>query len=160
MVEKSHKKSIGFSVLPPEEILIDTQYTLTVNIADLHGQFDIDHSRLYHYAQRYLKGVAGLEYRLYPEYSKRGRLHLHGIIEFKKEISIMCFYDNMMDMLSKSSIEIDTISEMQKWSEYIVKQEKYMRRYCEKKHVIYEFTRDSVQPMETPRSKTSIEKWL
>lgn len=161
MVEKpNNPRYRDVSILKPEEIELKTQYTITINIADLHGQFDIDHSKLYGFVQRYMRGIPGLDFRMYLEYSKKGRLHLHGIVMFNKEVAVMQFYENLMEMLSKASIEVDTIKDMQTWSEYLVKQESYMKLYCEKKHVIYEFTRDSVNGIETPRSKTGIERWL
>lgn len=160
MVEKSSKPfKSGFSLIQPEEIELDTQYTLTINIADLHGQFDIDHNRLYVYVQKYIRRK-GIEFRLYPEYSKKGRLHLHGIITFKTGNAIMDFYASVMEQTYKSMMEIDTIEDIQTWSEYITKQEKYMRPYCEKKRTIYEFTQDSVNYPETPKHKRSIERWF
>lgn len=150
----------GFSVPKLEEVVLGTQYTLTINIAASDGIFTIDHDELYRFCQVYLKGTAGVIFRLYPEYSRTGRLHLHGYIQFETERSVVRFYERIPRMMKECKMEIDTIGDIQKWTAYVTKQQRFIEPYCMSEKRIYEFTRDSVAPLETPKNKKPIEQWF
>jgi len=89
---------------------------------------------------------------MYPEMSKAGRLHFHGICMFSKDSDILPFYVRDLKILNAHSQgEIDTIQTMQHDVDsdvesiapkccrecYMAKQEFLMRPWCDKYQVEY-----------------------
>jgi hypothetical protein len=60
------------------------------------------------------------------EISRNGRIHMHGYIKFK---SIAIFYLKLPRLLKRCTIEIDTITDLEKWEEYCTKGKDYLKNF-------------------------------
>lgn len=114
------------SIMSPELVLVDTEYTLTINPNDDFQFFNDIGSERIKKSENHIKYLM----RKYPnfimnlqlEVSRTGRLHWHGTILFKKQKHITDFYlEAIHDLLLKHHIEMDTIADPQKWKEYCLK---------------------------------------
>lgn len=118
------------NVIAPEDILLNTMYTFTISWSD-HYQYWGENLRI---DKNYLASAKLLhdikpEFFLNMEVSKNGRLHWHGYILFKDYDSVRDFYVNSLYKIEmKAIMEIDTITDIQKWEDYIVKQTKFMNK--------------------------------
>lgn len=111
-----------------EDVIINVPYTFTVSPSDDYQYFNEDdrEDKFYKLWKMYFRKWIDINVYLHPELSPRGRLHFHGTILFKTEKAIKKFYlFYVSDILRKSQIEIDTITDPDKWSLYCAKQSKY-----------------------------------
>lgn len=77
--------------------------------------------------------IGEIEYYLYMEVSKTGRLHFHGYIKYKRDIDLV--YITLIPLLiEKYTLKIDFINYAQKWAEYISKQTECFRFINELKY--------------------------
>lgn len=65
--------------------------------------------------------IGEIEYFMYMEVSKLGRLHFHGYIKYKKDLDLV-YMTLIPDLVDKYSFEIDYINDPDIWAEYISKQ--------------------------------------
>lgn len=113
----------GSKSLSPETIKLDTKYALTINpIINKGLTLEAQYKQLI-YSIHHLH-IDDLEYALYPELSQYGRFHLHGTIKFSTFLAIGRFYNiiNYMDI----NYKFDTISDLKKWDEYVMKSQQLM----------------------------------
>lgn len=121
--------------LAPEEIVPEQTYALTFSPPDDRRGFDTAYKGL----QRILREFAHhqIDIVMYPEYSKLGRLHMHGMITFNTPIGVMQFYDKLAKVRDLCTFKLDHINDGLKWLTYIRKQEPHMKPYCQMKEVPY-----------------------
>lgn len=91
------------------------------------------------YLLKYLKPYAN--YDCYLEYSrpenwiggdKISRIHIHGIIQFHTNESMMAFYvESAHKLFKEATSEIDTCADVDKWIKYITKENYLVKHYCE-----------------------------
>lgn len=126
-----------------EMVLADhTQYAITINIATLTGNLTVDVESYFKLFKALCKHCdIGLE--VYPELSKTGRLHYHGIVHFAEPKDIAQFYHNMWHKTDKQkmcNILIKPINDLDQWIEYIDKQVLYMKPLFEFHLLRYKWT--------------------
>lgn len=107
----------------PEEIVINVEYSFTINPETQPTKHNTEtfiqegHKHLKHYLTR----CKYSKYTLYTELSSTGRLHYHGYVTIN---NISGFYIHDIHLLKYlGSFEIDTISQMDTWENYIKKQQ-------------------------------------
>lgn len=140
MIRKNHKykhniiepekvnpdELLSFSFNPEEQPLFEKFYCMRLNnLADWSRRQKDILSTL-----RYAKVSCVLEI------SRKGRMHMHGFIKIHK---IAEFY--LMDLkklMHYGTLEIDSITNVEKWYDYIYKCSKFMRPYCERNDMVYE----------------------
>lgn len=136
MVKNTMAPSIDMStrLSVPDMELINTNdtYTFTVNYGDLSGDFCADYDKTLRALHKHLGHIDGLDFYLYPEYSKNGRLHFHGTIGFDTGLSIALFYEALFRFKDHFACEVDTIKDTEKWQDYIGKNSTFMKLICEK----------------------------
>lgn len=115
-----------------EDIVIGNFYTLTINPSD-KGQYTKSMKRITECISHgsYILNNYFPDCIAYPEISKKGRFHWHGILRFNHSDEICEFYIKLPILLMDNSVEIDTISNGEKWLEYCKKQHVF-RQYCTK----------------------------
>lgn len=143
MVEKNAK----VRALPPETLSLETEYTFTLNLAEMIGVFPVDIDKYEKWLSTFFKPIRGMRFRMYPEVSSKGRLHMHGVVSFTRVTAIVRYYEVLFAEQLRISCEMDTIADAQTWAEYVTKQKWIMETYCEKIKRIYEYTNDSVPEM-------------
>lgn len=81
-----------------------------------------------------LKSISAyVKYEMFPEISPKGRLHYHGTIMFTSWRDVFDFYYLEIPIVSEqSSLEIDTIKDIDKWKVYYLKQQHFKYIYKEK----------------------------
>lgn len=119
------------TLLPLEDIILDVPYALTINLSALTQSDFISDYKLYRQClDKLYSGVLGLTLQFYPEYSPKGRLHLHGIIKFTSVLGVARFYQSLPQLLLKANIKLDVINDLEEWMKYITKQKHIMYPYC------------------------------
>lgn len=82
---------------------------------------------------------------VFMEISSKGRLHYHGFIIIQ---NIVKFYLHDLPRLRmEGSYEIDTISDLPIWHEYLVKQKSFMLPWCIQNELEYEIYQDGFADM-------------
>lgn len=134
------KKFKKVNVLSPEDIVPNKYYTLTINPCD-DFQYFKNNNRLENFTlyikqqMRQLVNVCDID--LYIEVSRAGRLHGHGTVQFKTNQSIADFYLNHVHrILRANQIEIDTLSDVEDWSEYCQKSQHLIKLRIQTKDVL------------------------
>lgn len=123
MFEKTQPKN---SIVKPENINYKEWYTFTINPCDTYQYFkDKDRVNSFHkywdsyfYLKLTTKDIADVELRL--EVSPLGRLHYHGMIQFRNLEAF--FVDIIHDLTTIATIEIDKINDKEIWDNYVTKQ--------------------------------------
>lgn len=132
------RKSID--LVPPEKLELNTYYTLNINPYEtLYSQsvtLKEKIAMLIKYVQELLY-YTDVGYQLYPELSKVGKLHVHGLIKFYTPESVMEVYNNIYNTMGKIAIEIDTIDNIETYLTYCKKQSKFMKPYCKSANIKY-----------------------
>lgn len=114
------------------------QLAITLNVAD-SGQFFNDNisNRLWNayviynnFCHKYIKPWA--DYDIYTEISRKGRIHCHGVIRITDYIKYYVQYARKLDRLDSMNVDLDTISDMDKWLEYCRKDSLLMSTMYEK----------------------------
>lgn len=114
-------------IIKPECVELNIPYAITVNPCDDHQYFKLDTSSRIESCKIFMihciDNMAATPIILYPEVSSKGRIHWHGLIKFKTYPDVLKFFiTHVPGLLSKASIEIDTISDPHVWDEYCTKQ--------------------------------------
>lgn len=146
------------TLLEPESVEPDVLYTFTINYAieDNRANRNKSFFETFHDQSRAIYDIKHCNYKIYPELSRVGKLHWHGNIMFKNYAQIALFYAIELPRLMKiAQIEIDTIADTDKWTEYIMKGRKYMTQLCTKIKADYEHT--NMEPSEALGEGESLE---
>lgn len=106
----------------PEKIELNIQYTLTLSINHKITSLKSIVSSYLRKIRDYIMPYA--KFTVYPELSAKGRLHYHGWIVFESLESVFYFYKNIYGT-TNIHVEIDTIADQNKWTEYITKSAKF-----------------------------------
>lgn len=144
-------------ILAPEEVQLDVRYAISINPSD-HHQFwgkgclyreECFYENIIRLMNLILRPVR-CEYKFWIEYSRHGRLHLHGFISFPddfenrdhfKNEGIRCFYgyalhrlEKMATVCLKHQIDAETgeyiaVGNWQNWFCYCTKQKVVQKRY-------------------------------
>jgi len=120
------KKYRPQQIVKPEDMIKDHPYALTINPNDNFqyvGRNTIDRLNVFKrtmeiYLDKWLSSSA--IYKMYVEVSAKGRLHMHGVVRVHDIQSFYVFA--IPNILSKCSIELDTINDKIVWSKYCMKQ--------------------------------------
>lgn len=110
-------------ILAPEEVTIDGWYSFNLNPAEQHSYDDPlkRWNECYKDIQQLITEMNSCaEIEGYLEISRTGRVHMHGYIRYK---DITEFYLRLPKMLSKCTVSIDTIEDMDVWQNYCTKQQ-------------------------------------
>lgn len=115
-------------VISPEEIELNRDYTITLAPNDVgqhwgtHNRIETCKIQMSSLIQYFHKDI---DYLIYMEVSRTGRLHWHGTINFKSYESIVDFYvDRIHNLQNHMLIEIDSIKDTEKWQLYCTKSQK------------------------------------
>lgn len=114
--------------LAPEELVLDRTYALTINASKITSNFKGN-------VERYIEIVKLLMLHntminVYPELSRKGRLHYHGTITFTKLLGISNFYFQLYNLTDKVNVLIREIDDGNKWNAYCQKQRDVMEAAC------------------------------
>jgi hypothetical protein len=121
-----------------EDIDCDTQYAFTLNPSDKHQHFGK--------TNRLSKCITELEvilfhnsasYCLFPEISKKGRVHYHGYIKIHNPYNF--FLNAIHYILNHGTIVIKKIEDEGKWEDYILKQHGIMLEECQINLITYPY---------------------
>lgn len=110
----------------PTMFQLKTDYALTLNAEDQHGNFDDRITRMIKYYRKRLSKLH-FEYKLHTEIStpldgRPPRVHLHGIMNFDNITQLKRWYNTDAELLSRSMhVDIDTIGNITEWSVYCSK---------------------------------------
>jgi len=98
-------------------------YAITINPIDKF-QFMNKCNRLKSFYDAVLTNFCYTRYKYcyYVELSSKGRLHLHGTVNIKKEDRGRFYLSAVPNMLTKATIVLKNLSEDTKWLEYCMKQ--------------------------------------
>lgn len=117
------------SIISPEEIVLRQQYSFNINPSEQH--FNIKSPQL-----RWAKMFQDIEILINTmfaeihgnlEVSRTGRIHMHGYIRF---VSVSNFYiATLPQMLSRATLEIDSIKDFDVWDKYVMKSKYVLNGY-------------------------------
>lgn len=108
---------------PPLEEMTLKPYALTINIEGTPTNVKNDHQRYLQLFDNHFKVYS--QYKLYPEYGFTGRLHYHGIIQFKTNKHIALWYSRLHHLKDKCTFTIKPIINKE-WLTYCQKQRPFM----------------------------------
>lgn len=117
-------------IISPESIDLNFQYAITFNPSDdyqywTNKDYNDRIRALNAYMTIYVLKVIPAECHLRMEFSRTGRLHYHGTIQFHSLEGIRVFYLEVLHKLQlKFQIEIDTIKDIHVWANYCTKMDK------------------------------------
>lgn len=127
--------------LSPEEYNENTSYSFSYN-SEEQPLFDKFYSmklnNLRDWSEQQKNILTGLKYSVIDvilEISSKGRFHYHGYIQIK-DIPRFVIHD-LAKLRHYGTYEIDTIKDYEKWDKYILKQERFMRKYCNTNDMYY-----------------------
>nr|UOF80451.1 rep protein [Cressdnaviricota sp.]UOF81224.1 rep protein [Cressdnaviricota sp.] len=113
-------------IIDPKLVEPNIPYTLTINPNDDYQFFKENMEdrikKSVNHMNYILKNYTCLHINLQMDISRTGRIHWHGTITFPCEMSIKRFFFEIIhELLTKHIIEIDTIEDLVKWTEYMNK---------------------------------------
>ncbi len=114
------------TILSPDKVTVQTVYTFTISPDDSF-QFwnDISEERIKkatNHIKFLVRSLPNITINLTLDVSRKGRIHWHGTLEFKHINHVREFYlSSIPRLLKQHQIEVDTIKEMRKWSDYCAK---------------------------------------
>jgi len=114
-------ESFKASILSPDKVGININYTFTVNPNDEFQYWgDLDRiKKATKHMTFIMNRYINLDISVHLDINRTGRIHWHGTISFKTNAQILDFYvDIIHELLTKHQIEIDTIEDPIKWSDY------------------------------------------
>lgn len=116
------KANFKANLLAPEEVETEGWYTFNLNPQEQEIMSDplARWTKMYQHIEAIIdifKNVAVIEGQL--EISRNGRIHMHGYIKFKSPIE---FYLLLPRALTRCTIEIDYIEDIEVWKTYCEKQ--------------------------------------
>lgn len=112
------------SLIAPEEVNPSATYTFTISPREQYTNGSTN-TILKQHLQNILSIINKLGthkdyyFKLYPELSKTGRLHYHGIIRISNPFN---FFLNLQKVIDDCTMEIDTIEDPDVWTQYTQKQ--------------------------------------
>lgn len=131
-LEKRSPKAKPQNVVPEmESMLPRKEYAFTMNPTDQYQHFRAQDriKEFYTDVRRLLQLVYNIKYVLYIELSPKGRLHLHGTIEFKDEDTIYNFYlKHLRYLMNQATLVIKPITDYDNW-----------KIYCDKQHGFHQY---------------------
>lgn len=108
-----------WKIMSPEDAEENIDYSFTINIdPDLIRKYSNLTNQYYQYLNK-LKLLKYCTYEIFFEISKLGKLHAHGKIKITNTMKFY-FYD-VKKLMDSFSFEIDTINDIEKWDEYVLK---------------------------------------
>jgi len=126
MTDEKVVKSNTFKtpLISPEEIVLKQVYAITINPCDKRQYFDCTDRiiKLTEYMEQQLLEVPNIDFKLWMECSRNGRLHFHGTICFPTYDSIKHYYViQLHKWLELMNIEIKIINDIEVWQTYCTK---------------------------------------
>lgn len=125
----------NFKVKAPklEDLSVDKLYSITINPkGNVDEWTEVAIYKFYRHTYDELQKFKGVEFVLHLESSPIGRLHYHGIMSIKSLIDYVKFISWFS---SNCAGEIDEISDLNKWTDYIFKQSSIWKPFL-KSHVL------------------------
>lgn len=156
MNNKTQYKKDFHTVPSPEEIQINEPYAITINMAEKYEDL-IQSLNAYNYLIYNKLNLTKYEY--YFEYSKKFRLHIHGITIFETYSQILKFFQaiNSSELHNKFAICIKQLDDPMEWLNYCTKQDKYMTEYMgEHEYRYYRHTHDLLRKDKNIRKTTHL----
>lgn len=116
-------------IISPEEIILKTKYSFTINPNDKRQYFENTEGVAFHrinklkeFMEQELLEIPNVDIDIYMECSRNGRLHFHGTICFNTIDSIKTFYISKINQwLTFSNIEIAELKDPEIWLVYCTK---------------------------------------
>lgn len=120
---KKYNEDSRISLPRIEDMVIGTQYSFSINANYPTGSII---NNCNYYRRKLIPSIHWLDinYVLYGDLSPKGKIHYHGLIQFKTKESIFHFYREI-NKIQDIAVEVDTIEDRQKWINYIKKTKKY-----------------------------------
>ena len=136
---KQRYKKDRFKYVKMELIKLDTPYAFTLNVNDkiIKNIFLEDYNIYKKCLDHLYSGIQGLELQCFPEYSQAGRFHVHGVLIFRNVIAVARFYAGIPHLNQKGNVKVDTISDVDVWKIYLLKQKHIMAPMCKLHNVSY-----------------------
>lgn len=136
--KRSLKAKLKHTIPDMEIVVPRTEYAFTLNPTDQYQHFRAQ-DRVKDFindVKRLLQLSYNIKYVLYIELSPKGRLHLHGTIEFKDETTIYNWYlKHLRYLMHQGTVCIKPITDYDKWIIYCDKQHGF-HKYIQKQYVI------------------------
>lgn len=134
-------RKAAYVVPPPEDIDTSIVYAFSYNPQDqptFDKFYNLKLNTLKDWSEQQEKTFKSLKYsdvNVITEISKQGRFHYHGYIMIH---SIVKFYVSELKKLAlHGTYCIKEITDKGEWEKYLIKQEKFMKRYCEEHQMKY-----------------------
>lgn len=122
---------VDFKCPSPEGTAVGVKYTFTYNLNDMYNLTQpLQHAKViifFDQVKDILHNLKGCGITMFPEFSKRGRLHFHGYLTIKNKV---LFYAHDVNYLQlHGNYEIDYITDPLLWDLYIHKNAEMMDDY-------------------------------
>jgi len=134
-----------FQSIAPEEIEVGKAYTLTINPEKVTGDLVSDYKHIKKIVQGY-SHIRHLEMKLFPEYSKFGKLHAHGTFKCNDVEAIVRFYEHMPALKKEATFKIDHLKtervseKYETWAQYCLKNKHLMKPVLNNRGLHYAIT--------------------
>ncbi len=127
--QKFKQKHSSFNYNNPqlEKCPINTDISITINALETYPTIKVYLTHYLYKIRKYLVPYMKIK-ELYPEFSQKGRLHYHGIIQFKTHKQCVDWYFRYQN-IQGLNIKLDTIKDAKIWQAYMTKQISYMSSY-------------------------------
>lgn len=117
-----------WTTVPPELVQVGSKYTFTLNPKEQHFGRECRFNFMYKHIFNILQCLHSCDYVLYPEISKLGRIHYHGTIVINDVVEFYVY--DIPFLMDRFTFEIDTITDDDKWTKYMTKQQAIMEPYA------------------------------
>lgn len=125
----------------PEKLIdVNKRWAFTINV----GGDELNHIKFERYMAVFQRMSVFCDIMLYPEFSKKMRLHYHGTFQLWDESKILPFYVLLNDIKRNFTFCIRDLSDTDKWEEYCTKQRDICRPYMHKQKLPYAIDNDQV----------------
>lgn len=141
MIRKIHNNA-KYNAIPPEEVNTTELYSFSFNPEEqplFERFYSCKLNNLKDWSQQQYNILTSLKYaevECVLECSRQGRLHWHGWIIIREPIDF--YLKDIKKLKHYGTYEIDHIEDSEKWSNYVYKQMKHMKKFADRNSMIYE----------------------
>lgn len=139
-------------VLKPEDVELETYYSMTINLNKLDGDLNKDYLRYKYCLMKYLSNIRYFEFKFYLELSPKGRYHIHGEICFIEYSSVLTFFEMLSHLPHQYAL--NTKDNTGIWDEYMIKGRKYIGVGLSKLKYPYEMSNENCPKLKRLRQTT------
>lgn len=142
MIRKSQNGN-KYKMINLEEIEIGKTYSFSYNdqeqpLFEKFYKMKLNNLRDWSNSQKERLTLKYADVDMYLELSPKGRFHWHGKILIRDPVKFIIH--DLAKLRHYGTYEIDTITDTDKWDNYITKQQKYMEKYANNNNMIYNIT--------------------